>query len=79
MSVTSKDQNIRKSDPKIWSGNSPAAVRVRNPVGLEAALLVLLEISWGEGNCGGGIAERASDKLADIITPRNGQQSGKIK
>ena len=47
MSVTSKDQNIRKSDPKIWSGNSLAAIRVRTPIGLEAASLVQLEISWG--------------------------------
>ena len=47
MSVTSKDQNIRKSDPKIWSGIPLAAVRVRTPVGLEAALLALLEISGG--------------------------------
>ena len=47
MSVTSKDQNIRKSGPKIRSGNPLTAVRVRTPVGLEAALLALLEINGG--------------------------------
>ena len=47
MSVTSKDQNIRKSGPTTWRGNPLAAMRVRTPVGLEAALLALLEINGG--------------------------------
>ena len=47
MSVTSKDQNIRKSGPKIRSGNLLLPCGFVTPIGMEAALLALLEINGG--------------------------------